>query len=93
MYSNLNPRELNLLKYLRDHSGRPGQRVALDPKPITRGLRISMIELAEASAALAARGLAGVRNQRPDANDVPSGKCTAIWLTGKGEDFLKLPQS
>ena len=81
--------ELTLLKYLREHSGGSGERIGLAPKPITRSLRISLKQFAEDSASLAAYGLVGVRNFRPDVNDVPSSKCSAIWLTRKGEDYLR----
>ena len=81
--------ELTLLEYLGKHSGRSGERIGLAPKPITRDLRISMEQFAEESASLAAHGFAGIRNFRPDANDIPSSKCSAIWLTKKGEDYLR----
>ena len=89
MSETISPAELTLLRYLRDHSGVSGGRVGLDPKPVARGLRISMTQFAADSAALAARGLAGVRDLRPDANNVPSGTCSAIWVTSKGEDYLR----
>jgi hypothetical protein len=89
MSANISQAELTLLEYLHKHSGGSGERIGLAPKPITRELRISMKQFAEESAALAAQGLAGVRNFRPDANDVPSLKCSSIWLTRKGADYLK----
>jgi hypothetical protein len=89
MVANISPAELALLEYLHKHSGGLGERIGLDPKPITRSLRISMTQFAEDSASLAAQGLAGIRDFRPDANDVPSSRCSAIWLTKKGEDYLK----
>lgn len=81
--------ELALLEYLHVHSGGSGERIALDPKPITRCLKISMCRFAEDSASLAAQGLAGVRDFRADANDVPSSRRSAIWLTKKGEEYLR----
>ncbi len=85
--------ERSLLQYLNQHSGGSGERISLDPKAVTRGLRISANQFAEDAAALAAHGLAGVRDFRPNANDIPSSKCSAIWLTRKGEDYLRHPQS
>jgi hypothetical protein len=92
MSANISPEQFNLLKYLQQRSGASGGRTALDPKAVIRGLRISNTQFAETSAALAAEGLAGVRNLRPDSKDVPSSKCSAIWLTGKGEEYLKRAQ-
>jgi hypothetical protein len=92
MLASLSQTELTLLQYLREHSGASGERVWLDPKPIARRLRISVTQFAADSASLAALGLAGVRDFRADANDVPSAKRSAIWLTGKGEDYLRLAQ-
>jgi hypothetical protein len=93
MSPNITQAELALLEYLRTHSGGPGERIALDPRPITRSLRISMEQFAAESASLVARGFAGVRDFRTNANDVPSSKCSSIWLTGKGEDYLKRSRS
>jgi hypothetical protein len=80
--------EVRLLKYLREHSGRSDQSIWLDPGPVARGLGISVIQLREESALLAARGFIGVRDFRPNANDVPSKRCAAIWLTRKGKEYL-----
>jgi hypothetical protein len=81
--------ELNLMQYLRKHSGRSGERVALDPKPIMRSLRISSVQFTQDAGSLRAHGYAGMRDYRPNANDVPSLLCSSIWLTKKGEDYLK----
>ena len=89
MLANITESELTLLRYLHVHSGGSGERISLDPRPIVRSLRMSMEEFARSAASLAALGLAGVRNFRPDSNDVPSPRCSAIWLTRSGEDFLK----
>jgi hypothetical protein len=80
--------EMRLLKYLREHSGRWDQSIWLDPGPVARGLGISANQLREESATLAARGLIGLRDFRPNANDVPSQRCAAIWLTRKGKEYL-----
>ena len=80
---------MTLLEYLHKHSGSLGERIALDPKPISRSLRISMNQFAENSASLAAHGFAGMRDFRPNTKDVPSSKCSAIWLTKKGDDYLR----
>ena len=90
MSGNIRPTELDLLRYLSDHSGASGGRVGLDPKPIVSGLRISRTQFAADSAALQALGFVGVRNHRPKADDVPSTECSAIWMTKKGEDYLRL---
>jgi hypothetical protein len=89
MPTNITDAEVALLDYLRKHSGAPGERIAMDPRPITRSLGISVEQFAAESASLVALGFAGVRDFRPNANDVPSLKCSSIWLTGKGEDYLK----
>ncbi len=93
MSAPLGPTELSLLKYLQLRSGGSGGRTALDPKAVIRGLRISNTQFAESSAALAALGMAGMRNLRPDSKDVPSLKCSSIWLTGKGEEYLRQSSS
>jgi hypothetical protein len=85
--------ELTLLQYLHQHAGISGGRIGLDPKAIRRDLRINMPRLAEDSASLAAHGFAGVRHTRPGADDVPSSTCSAIWVTSKGEDYLRRSQS
>jgi hypothetical protein len=89
MSADLTHQELTLLKYLHDRSGIPGARFGLDPKFVKRGLRISVTQFARDSAALAVRGFAAVRYARSDAGDVPSSTCSAIWVTSKGEDYLK----
>ena len=78
-----------MLEYLHERSGDSGLRIGLDPKYIRRGLRISPAQFAQASASLVDHGFVGVRSLRPDANDVPSATCSAIWVTGKGEDYLR----
>ena len=93
MSSNISPAELALLEYLHERSGMSGGRIGLDPKPITRVLRISMTRLAETSASLAALGLAGVRHNRASAEGVASTVCAAIWVTSKGQDYLKRAMS
>jgi hypothetical protein len=80
--------ELKLLTHLYERSGTFGDRIGLDPKPIIRDLRISMTEFDEASAALAALGLCGRRDFRPDGADVPSHRCSAVWVTSKGAEYL-----
>ena len=89
MSSNISPAELALLEYLHERSGPSGGRIGLDPKPITRDLRINMTKLAETSASLAALGLAGVRHNRANAESVASNICAAVWVTRKGQDYLK----
>jgi hypothetical protein len=92
MLTNISPSELTLLEHLHQRSGGSKERIWLDPKPISRSLRISMKQLAENSASLAAHGLAGVRDFRPNADDVPSLQCAAIWMTKMGEEYLKRSQ-
>ena len=89
MSANTSQAELTLLKYLQEHSGGSGERPWLDPRSIARGLRISLKQFTEDSVSLAAQGFAGVRDFRPDAHDAPSLTCSAIWLTRKGEDYLR----
>jgi hypothetical protein len=89
MSPTISPEELTLLQYLQARSGISGERVGLDPKAIKRALRITESRLAADAASLAAHGLAGVRNTRPDANGNPSTTCSAIWLTSKGEAYLE----
>ena len=85
----VSPAQQAMLEYLRERSGGSGRRIGLDPKPVMHGLRISPAQFAADSASLAAHGLVGVRDVRPDARDVPSRKCSAIWVTGRGEDYLR----
>ena len=93
MSANISHDELTLLEYLYKHSSRSGQRVWLDPKPITRDLKLSNDQFTERSASLAALGFAGLRDYRADANDIPSLRCSAIWVTKKGQDYLKLSKA
>jgi hypothetical protein len=88
MSTNISPAELTLLQYLHDRAGVSGGRIALDPKAIKRGLRISATQLAEAAASLAAHGFAGVRHTRFGLNHVPVDTCSGIWVTSKGEAYL-----
>jgi len=92
MVEKISNAQLTLLNYLDAHSGDFSQRVWLDPRFITRDLRISMIQFAEDSSSLAAQGLAGLRDFRADSNDVPSLKCSAIWLTKEGKEYLRQAQ-
>lgn len=78
-----------LLQYLHEHAGVSGGRIGLDPKSIKRGLRISETRLAEDAAALAAHGLAGVRHTRPRDEGAHTPISSAIWVTSKGEDYLR----
>ena len=89
MWTDISQTELTLLRYLCEHSGAPGARIGLDPKPIRRELGLSASRLAEDSASLAAHGLAGVRHARTGPEELPSSVCCAIWVTSKGVDYLK----
>jgi hypothetical protein len=89
MLTNISATELMLLQYLQAHSGGAGERIGLDPKPIRRSLRISITQFITDASSLVAHGLAGVRDFRADANDIPSSVCSAIWLTGRGEEYLR----
>ena len=80
---------LTLLRYLHEHAGVSGGRIGLNPRVVMRALRISMTRLNEDAASLTADGLAGVRFARRGADDRPSSTCSAIWVTGKGEAYLK----
>ena len=88
MPSHITPAEFSLLSYLREHSAGPGERTSQDPKAIARGLRISIIQFAADAHALWAHGMVGTRGSAPDSGDLPSAKCSAIWLTRTGEEYL-----
>ena len=88
MSTTISPAELTLLQYLHDRAGVSGGRIALDPKAIKRGLRLSATQFAEDSASLAARGFAGVRHTRFGLDHVPVDTCSGIWVTTKGEAYL-----
>jgi hypothetical protein len=83
--------ELKLLQYLHERSGSSGARISLNPRAIMRAFRINPTRFGEDSATLAAHGFAGVRYTRP-ASDIPSSTCSAIWITSKGEAYLKQSQ-
>lgn len=85
--------ELRMLAYLSEHAGGYHQRLWLDPKPLIRALGLSQEQFGTDSARLVAHGLAGVRNYAPDAVPVPPTRCCAIWLTGKGEDYMRALQA
>lgn len=90
MSATISEREFTLLQYLHEHSGVAGGRIGLDPQRVKRDLRISMTRLAEDSASLTALGLAGMRYTRTSVEDIaPSSTCSAVWVTRKGQDFLK----
>ena len=89
MSSHLGETQLALLAYLREHSGGYAQRIGLDPKPVAKGLRIDHGELVMEASALVRHGLVGVRGFRPDAGHPASEPVPAIWLTGRGEDYLR----
>jgi len=89
MLLNISAAQVAMLQCLHKLTGGSGERISLDPKLIIRNLGVSVSQFTEDAAALAAHGLAGVRNFRPNTNDVPSPICSAIWLTGKGETYLK----
>jgi hypothetical protein len=93
MLANISRTELRLLHYLLERTGASGGRIALDPKAIMRGLRINATQLAADSAALAAHGFAGVRHSRSGPENVPVEACSAVWVTSKGEAYLKRAQS
>jgi hypothetical protein len=86
-----------LLQYLHDHSGGWGERTALDPKYVIRALRMGRPGFEADVASLTALGLAGARRFRNEserdnamaASTAPS----AVWITGKGEDFLRFRQA
>ena len=90
---NVSQPELTLLQYLHEHAGVSGGRIGLNPRAVMRALRINMTRLTEDAASLAAHGLAGVRFARRGADDLPSSTCSAIWVTEKGEAYLKQLQS
>ena len=92
MTSPLEEAELKLLAHLSEdaeHAGGNHQRLWLDPKPLIRRLGLSQEQFATDSGRLVAHGLAGVRKFASDAvSDTASPYC-AIWLTGKGEDYMR----
>jgi hypothetical protein len=89
MLTELGGMELKLLVYLQEHSQGSGQRIGLDPKCIAKALRIRPEQLAKDSIALAGHSLAGVRAVHGDSNESDAGKISSIWLTGKGEEYLR----
>lgn len=89
MRNGMNETELRLLAHLHERSAGSGQRVSLDPKAIAGKLRLKLDEVAACAAALAAHGLAGLRGFRPVADESPPTGISAVWLTGKGEDYLR----
>lgn len=88
----LNASEGVLLQYMFDRSTGRGERTPLDPKSVLRALRISKDGFAGALAALTALGLAGTRRFRPRDDTNEATECSAIWITGSGERFLKRRQ-
>ena len=93
MPENISYPQLCLLKYLREHTGGSGARISMEPKAVTRGLRISTSQFTIDSDGLVAHGLVGVRYFWSDAKNAPSSSCSAIWLTGKGEEHLRRSHS
>ena len=89
MLPNISQAELTLLECLHERSGGSGERIWLNPRLVSRSLRISVKQLAETSESLAAHGLAGVRGFRPNEDDVPRLECAAIWITKAGKDYLR----
>ena len=94
MNPTLSRSECALLQYLHDHSPGSGERTSLDPKHVIRALRIGRPGFDADVASLTALGFAGARRYQPDcdraANATPvSTAPSAIWITGKGEDYLR----
>ena len=89
MSAKISHAELTLLQYLHEHSGHSDERIWLDPKPIIRGLGISMNQLAKDSASLAVHGLAGFRAFRKTDVDAAGSGPSAVWITRNGEDYLR----
>jgi|GraSoiStandDraft_4_1057263.scaffolds.fasta_scaffold1118545_1 hypothetical protein len=90
----LSPAECALLQYLHDHSAGWGERTSLDPKYVIRALRMGKPTFEAHVASLTAHGLAGARRFQADLErhgngDVVSGSPSAVWITGKGEEFLR----
>jgi hypothetical protein len=88
----LSPTESVLLQYLSQRSAGRGQRTALDPKSVLRGLRIGKERFEVDAAALSGLGFAGTRRCRPAGGSVRPTACSAVWVTGEGENFLKRRQ-
>ena len=84
--------ECALLQYLHDHSGGWGERTALDPKHVIRALRMGRPGFEADVASLAALGFAGARRFRPEGEREGVTPPSAVWITGKGEEFLRLRQ-
>lgn len=88
MTAQIEEADLKMLAYLSEHSGGHHERPWLDPKPVIRSLGLSQEQFATRSAHLVELGLAGVRLYAPDAVPAPSSRFCAIWLTGKGQDYI-----
>jgi hypothetical protein len=94
-----------LLQYLRDHSAGRGQRTSLDPKHVIRALRVGRPGFDADMASLAALGFAGARRYQADLDRAATAGSSnggaaavmappsAVWITGKGEEFLRLRQA
>src|SRR3954471_14919350 len=91
MSTHIGDTELRLLASLHERSDGSGQRIGLDPRAVVKSLRLGAAQFASGSSALAGYDLAGVRRFRSDSRDhhVAVGPFAAIWLTGRGEDYLR----
>ncbi len=94
MNPTLSRSECALLQYLHDHSAGWGERTALDPKYVIRGLRIGKPGFEADVASLTALGFAGARRVQADLERTAPAVAmvaapSAVWITGKGEDFLR----
>jgi hypothetical protein len=88
----LNAPEGLLLQYLFDRSTGRGERTPLDPKSVLRALRLEKVGFAGTLSALTALGFAGARRFRPRVDVDEATECSAVWITGAGERFLKRRQ-
>jgi hypothetical protein len=86
--------ECALLQYLHDHSAGWGERTSLDPKYVIRGLRLGRPGFEADVASLTALGFAGARRHQVDPDRAGPAAAvaaapSAVWITGKGEEFLR----
>jgi hypothetical protein len=81
--------ECALLQYLHDHSGGWGERTSLDPKYVIRALRLGRPGFEADMASLSALGFAGARRFRVEGEREAMMPPSAVWITGKGEEFLR----
>jgi hypothetical protein len=89
MNANINEDELRVLAFLHETVAGYDENFELDPKAVGKSLALDEQQLAKTASYLASHGLVGMATADTSTFNGHAFLFTALWLTGKGEDYMR----